>query len=313
VMSVVFGIEANCMKNEAAEFAQLPQKIFNWRNRLRAMELNYIFIAPVLAKLLRFSFLESFTGNFLKEVLTKTIAERERNGTKRNDFVDLLVAIKKEEEAAGSKVLDGDKIIAQGISFYIAGFESSSSTISLTMWELAKNVELQKKLRQELVEVREKGGGKFTYDVLKEAKYLDMCLKETLRKYPVLPFLDRRCNKDYEVPGHDLVIERGTPVYICLTGLQFDPKYYEEPDEYKPERFSSDQSIHSFTWMPFGEGPRICIGERFAWLSTKIAVAHIISDYEVCTCAKTPNKLKFIREGFLLLPKEGVPLTFKRL
>lgn len=90
---------------------------------------------------------------------------------------------------------------------------------------------------------------------------------ESLRKYPVLPFLDRRCNRDYKVPDHDLVIEKGTPVYISLTGLHYDPKYYDEPEKYKPERFSSDDSINSFTWMPFGEGPRTCIGEFSFWHS----------------------------------------------
>lgn len=83
---------------------------------------------------------------------------------------------------------------------------------------------------------------------------------ETLRKYPPLPFIDRRCNKTYKVPDHDLVIEKGTPVYVSMIGMHYDPKYYDEPEKYKPERFSSD-NLHNFTWLPFGEGPRSCIGK----------------------------------------------------
>lgn len=83
--------------------------------------------------------------------------------------------------------------------------------------------------------------------------------------YPTLPFLDRRCNENYKLPGTDLVLEKGTAVMIPMWGLHFDPKYFPDPLKFDPERFSEDneKNITPFTYFPFGEGPRSCIGNLF--------------------------------------------------
>lgn len=88
-------------------------------------------------------------------------------------------------------------------------------------------------------------------------------LAETLRKYPVLPFLDRVAVDDYKLPNSDLVIEKGTPVYIPVFGIHYDSEYYPEPEKYDPERFSEEnrQKLPTFAHLPFGEGPRNCIGK----------------------------------------------------
>ena len=79
--------------------------------------------------------------------------------------------------------------------------------------------------------------------------------------HPVLGFLNRICVKNYTVPGTNVVIEEGTPVLIPVLGLQRDPEYFPDPLKFDPERFGKDQSQVPFTFMPFGEGPRFCIGE----------------------------------------------------
>lgn len=86
-------------------------------------------------------------------------------------------------------------------------------------------------------------------------------ISETLRKYPVLPFLDRRCNADYKIPGSNLVIEKGIPVYIPLFGLHYDEKHFPDPEKYIPERFAQNVNADKLIHFPFGYGPRICIGE----------------------------------------------------
>lgn len=86
-----------------------------------------------------------------------------------------------------------------------------------------------------------------------------------MRKYPPLPFLDRECTMPYKMPGTDLVIPKGTIIYIPMMGLQYDTDYFKDPESFIPERFSKDRAdeIVPFTFIPFGEGPRICIGELF--------------------------------------------------
>ncbi|VEN53748.1 unnamed protein product, partial [Callosobruchus maculatus] len=146
------------------------------------------------------------------------------------------------------------KVTAQALQFFLAGFETTSSTISFTLYELCKHPKYQNTLREEIKATVAKDGD-ITYENLMDMKYLDMCILETLRMYPVLPFLDRRCNTEYKIPDSDLVIEKGLPVYIPMFGLHFDEKYFPEPFEYKPERFEKGTSVynkHGLVFLPFG-------------------------------------------------------------
>lgn len=81
--------------------------------------------------------------------------------------------------------------------------------------------------------------------------------------YPPLPFLDRECSKDYQIPGTNITIEKGTPVVVSLYGLQNDPKYFPNPEIFDPERWNDKnlENITPYSYMPFGEGPRNCIGK----------------------------------------------------
>ena len=79
--------------------------------------------------------------------------------------------------------------------------------------------------------------------------------------HPALGFLNRICVKNYTVPGTDVVIEEGTPVLIPVLGLQRDPEYFPDPLKFDPERFNEDQKQVPFSFLPFGDGPRFCIGK----------------------------------------------------
>lgn len=84
---------------------------------------------------------------------------------------------------------------------------------------------------------------------------------ETIRKYPGLPFLNRECTQDFAVPDIDYTIKKGTPILISLFGIQRDPSYFPNPEDYDPHRFDADVMNYDQTaYMPFGEGPRHCIG-----------------------------------------------------
>jgi cytochrome P450 len=86
---------------------------------------------------------------------------------------------------------------------------------------------------------------------------------EALRKYPPVPILNRECTKTYKIPGSDVTLEKGMLTVIPVLGLHYDPKYYPDPDRFDPERFSEEEKAkrHHFVYLPFGEGPRICIGK----------------------------------------------------
>jgi cytochrome P450 family 6 len=91
---------------------------------------------------------------------------------------------------------------------------------------------------------------------------LQLSLSEPLRKYPPLPILNRECTQDYEIPVTDVFLEKGLPTVTPVLALHHDSRDYPEPERFDPERFNEDEKAkrHQYVYLPFGEGPRICIG-----------------------------------------------------
>lgn len=85
---------------------------------------------------------------------------------------------------------------------------------------------------------------------------------ETLRKYPPIPIITRQCVEDYKIPETDVLLEKGTKVMIPIKNIHYNEKIYDDPEKFDPERFSAEkkQRRHQYAHIPFGEGPRICIG-----------------------------------------------------
>ncbi|PSN51918.1 hypothetical protein C0J52_12804 [Blattella germanica] len=148
---------------------------------------------------------------------------------------------------------------------------------------------------------------------------MDDPFQKTLRKFPPLPFLDRICARDYPFPAPSgkgtVIIPAGTAVYIPLLGLHYDPEYYPDPEKFNPERFSEEnkQKRPGLTYLPFGDGPRICIGMRFGLMQAKCGLIHIISRYNVSPCKKTQIPMILDKKSFMTAAKGGINLSFQRL
>jgi cytochrome P450 family 6 len=179
-----------------------------------------------------------------------TFDYREKNKVQRNDFVSLLLGLKEN--------FTKTELASEGMLMYAGGFETSSTLMSFTLYEIALNEEIQDRLRDEILSGVEENGGKINYEILNGLKYLDMVVSESLRKYPPIPDQIRQCTKDFKVPGTDLVIEKGFNVQIPTFSIQHDEKYWDEPEKFDPERFNEEnvKKIVPFTYLPFGEGPR---------------------------------------------------------
>jgi cytochrome P450 family 6 len=193
-----------------------------------------------------------------------------------------------------------EEIAANVFIFYIAGNESSSSTIAYTIYEMTQNEVLMQRAQDDIRETLKKYDGQITYEAISDMKFIDLCIKETLRKYPGLPILNRICTKDYQVS--DYVIKKRTPIIISLLGIHRDDKYFPNAEKYDPDRFTRND-FNEDAYLPFGIGPRNCLAFRMGLLITKIAVIKLLMSFNFE--ALSIKELEFDFKSVGLLPKEG--------
>lgn len=135
-----------------------------------------------------------------------------------------------------------------------------------------------------------------------------MVIDETLRMYPAAIRLDRLASEDFDYEG--MKIKKGQMVVVPLWALHYNPDIYPEPDRFDPERFSEEnkRSRDNNAYLPFGNGPRNCLGMRFSLIEIKIALANILSKFRFESCDKTPEKLEIDSSGF---GRPKIPIILK--
>ncbi|XP_055856026.1 uncharacterized protein LOC129919200 [Episyrphus balteatus] len=318
IASVAFGLNANSLKDPNSEFRRNGKPIFTW-TPYKAIQFIFIFFVPALVKLLRIRVFSEEGSKFLRNSINFVMTDRKKSGIPRNDLIDILVEMKKTAETEGECV-DTDKFVAQAAIFFTAGFETSSSVISFGLHELSRKPEVQKRLREEIKESLIKTGGKITYESLNEMEYLSMVVQEVLRMYPPQPFLDRKCTldeneKEFSLKPHiDFNIPNGMGVFFPIFAMQRDPKYFPNPDEFDPERFSAENkpNIPTFSFLSFGVGPRACIGERLGLFQSKMGIVNFLRGHYVEPCDKSHTKMKLDPKGMLLSANGGVYVNLVR-
>lgn len=319
-----FGIECNTLKAPDSEFRKYGNKAFE----LTPLMMMKAFLAsayPGLIRMLHMKITNSDVEKFFMDIVQETVNYRESNDIKRNDFMNLLLQIKNKGKVddtdsnasvgKGEVGLTQKELTAQAFVFFIAGFETSSMTQSFCLYELAKNPDVQERLRQEINRAIEANGGEMTYDTVMNIPYLDQVINETLRMYPPVESLSRVPSVDYTVPGTKHVIPKRTLVQIPVYAIQRDPDHYPEPDRFNPDRFLPDEvkKRHPYVFLPFGEGPRICIGLRFGVMQTKVGLITLLRKFRFSPSARTPERVKFDPNMLTISPSTGNYLKVERL
>ncbi|XP_029053438.1 probable cytochrome P450 6a14 [Osmia bicornis bicornis] len=313
--SCAFGIEMNALADEKSEFRQKGRELFDvssfeniFRNKMRQF-------FPKLYALLGNIIPDRRFAPFFTKVITDTMKYRQENDIVRPDFINMLMELKAHPEKLNNIELTDSLLTAQAFVFFVAGFETSSATISNALYELAVNQEIQNKLREEIIEYCSKDKGELEYETVKEMEYLDKVFKETLRMYPPLTVLFRNVSSNYTFDGTKVSIPKGTKIWIPVFALHRNSDIYPNPDSFDPERFNEDAvaARHPMHYLPFGDGPRNCIGARFAIYQTKIGLITILRNYKVDVCEKTSIPYEFHPAAFLLTPKEGIYLKFTKV
>ncbi|XP_013149701.1 PREDICTED: cytochrome P450 6B7-like [Papilio polytes] len=320
-----FGLDMDSLSVEDSFFRKLGVDVFKFtKTQVMIQTLKEMF--PEMCKHLRiFGKIEKDTQTFVDNVLQK----RNYEPIGRNDFLDLFLEFKKKGTMVGQSIehfkpdgtpnevsmeLTDDIFTAQILLFFAAGFETSSSSSSITMHQLAYNPEKQRKVQEEIDRVLAKYDNKLCYDAVNEMTYLHCAFKEGLRIFPSLGYLVRQCTQKYTFPELNLTIDEGVSILIPVQALHMDPQYFEEPEKFRPERFLTDfkNPLTKNVYLPFGEGPRACIGERLGRMQSVAGLAAVLSKYSV---EPAPETLRYPiidpTSNFVQSVKDGVPLMFK--
>ncbi|KAH8402379.1 hypothetical protein KR009_011600, partial [Drosophila setifemur] len=322
IATVAYGVRANSFKDPNGEFRRHGRDIFSFNLR-RAAEFVMVFFLPRWVPLFGFKVIQKEQTRFFRETIDYVMAERERSGKTRNDLIDILIEFRKstqQAKASGSKdqlIFEGDLLVAQATIFFTAGFESSSSTMAFAMYEMAKDADIQQRVREEVRVALVASGGQVTIQMIESLEYMQMILLEVLRMYPPLPFLDRECTAEVDhplAPFHDLQVPKGMPVYIPCYALHMDPQHFPQPRKFQPERFSaSNRKLHTpYTYMPFGLGPHGCIGERFGYLQAKVGLVNVLRNHQITTSERTPRRMQLDPKALILQAKGGIHLRLVR-
>lgn len=127
--------------------------------------------------------------------------------------------------------------------------------------------------------------------------------------------MPRECTKEYQIPGTNTIIEKGTDIIISVLGLHRDQKFYPNPNNFEPERFLkenvSDKSFSEMPYLPFGDGPRVCIGMRMGKIQTKVGLTLMLQKNTVYLPDNAPRELKISPRAFVMTANDGINLKVK--
>nr|AIW79993.1 cytochrome P450 CYP427A1 [Nilaparvata lugens] len=196
-------------------------------------------------------------------------------------------------------------------SFYLDAYETTARAMSFLFYTLAQYPDVQSRLREEVKKLPKE---QITLEEVQKLPYLDMVFSEVLRMYPPATFLRKKCTQDCELSG--VKVEAGSHIILPILALHMDGDIYADPEKFEPERFSEENKNdrHPYAYIPFGSGPRMCPGMRFAISLIKVITSFLLQDYEILPPKNEELKpIKPSVSGVLLVPDAPLKLHIAKL
>ncbi|TPE69370.1 cytochrome P450 [Halalkalibacterium halodurans] len=239
----------------------------------------------------------------LDKMIYSIIEERRKHPGDRGDLLSMLISTYDEDD--GSYMTDR-QLRDEIITLFLAGHETTANTLSWAFYLLSQHPHVEEKLYQEVSKVL--GNRPATLEDMPKLSYAEHVIKETLRVQPTVWLISRRAEKD--VTLGDYHISAGSEIMISQWGMHRNPRYFNDPLTFLPERWdNNDNKPSKYVYFPFGGGPRVCIGERFAMMEATLIMATIIREFRMELVDELPIKME---PSITLRPKHGVTMKLRK-
>ena len=306
ILSSAFGIKADVQTDPDEKLLTKARQSFRFPFILRMVGR-----LPVIRTVLRMAMRGRmvYFGTLALEMIRQRRGEGE---TSRHDLMQLMLTAHEELTVQGASKLTDEEIVAQCVAFLLAGHETSMITLSTTAYHLALYPDIQEKLRKDICRHTELNPSATLYELSHGIEYLDCVINETQRLCPPAHQLNRECGQDCQING--ISIPKGLEIVIPFYALHHDPEAWPEPEKFDPERFRgpAKDTRHPYQYLPFGAGPRNCIGMRFALMEIKITLVKILMKYKFVLSPETQVPL-VMHAGNTLSPRDGVHLRIETI
>jgi cytochrome P450 len=239
----------------------------------------------------------------LDEIVNRIIRQRRASRQDTGDLLSMLMAARDED---GSGMTDR-QLRDEVLTFLLAGHETTAVSLSWTWYLLSQHPEVEQKLREELSQAL--GGRTPQLEDLPRLPYIDKVVKESMRLYPPAWSLARTVVKEIELAGYRLPV--GANVVMSQWILHRDPRFFEQPEQFNPDRWTAEAAQHlpKFAYFPFGGGPRLCIGASFAMMEANLLLAAIAQRFQL---RLVPGHPVAALPSITLRPRHGMRMSLTR-
>ncbi len=227
--------------------------------------------------------------------------KRRRQEAPGHDLLQILM----DARYSDGEGMSDELVLSESMQLLVAGHETSSNALSWLLYLLSARPDCLDKVRQEFDSVL--GGAPLSYSDVPKFEFATQVIQEALRLYPPFWMVDRMALADDRVG--DLAIPRGSTVVVYVYGAHHAPQHWENPESFDPERFTkANEKLHKpFTYLPFGAGPRGCIGGNYAMLQILMILSVLLRKYDL---QLVPGQKIEARPMVILRPKDGIQMTF---
>ncbi|KAH8282645.1 hypothetical protein KR054_008984 [Drosophila jambulina] len=309
----IWGIDAGTLTRPSEQPNKIQHMAIRWTSYAFYMISIFMasIVAPFVRRLLRFRFYPKETDEFFSNLTRESIEMRLKGGrdAARTDYLSHLLQLRDQKQATH------DELVGHALTVLLDGYDTSGAALLHALYYLSEHPEAQQKLRKEILA----GLGtdeSLDFEKLSSLPYLEQVVYESLRLSSLIPQYTKVCTHPTTIQLNEvkrLEVEEGVTIMIPNYQFHHDKQYFPEPEIFRPERFDNgayQELMKKGIFLPFSDGPRVCMGMRLALLTLKSALAHIVSEFEVVKSKErlVPNE----DAGFGIVLQGNVNLEYRR-